>query len=181
MASSPKRSWPTPPKPGPAGSGGVPVSIRAAAPADADAIVALVRALAVHVGDGDKVNLTSAALAEAGAGAQPSWRGVVAEAGGEIVGICLYSVLFSTWVGAPGLYVIDLYVLPEFRRGQLGRKLLAAAARRGREYGCRFIRLEVHHRNKSVESFYERLGFDRRAGDTILVLQPNGFDALAGS
>ena len=65
--------------------------------------------------------------------------------------------------------------------GQLGRKLLAAAARQGREHGCRFIRLEVDHRNTGVEGFYEQLGFHRRTGDTIFILKPEDFEALASS
>ena len=157
------------------------MSIRAALPADAAALVSLVRALAAHVGDESQAAVTAPAMAAAGSGPHPHWRGVVAEAAGELVGVCLYSVLFSTWIGTPGLYVIDLYVTPPHRRGQLGRKLLAAAAKQGRDLGCRFIRLEVDHRNSAAEGFYERLGFHKRPGDTIFVLKPDGFDALAGN
>ena len=156
-----------------------PVTIRAATPADATAIVAMVRALAAHVGDPRAVSVTPQLLAAAGAGDHPSWRGVVGEGGGEIVAICLYSVQFSTWVGAPGLYIIDLFIAPDHRRDQLGRKLIAAAARAGRALGCRFIRLEVHHRNRAVDGFYERLGFVGTA-DAIMILKPDGYDALLG-
>ena len=58
-------------------------------------------------------------------------------------------------------------------------RLLAAAAREGRALGCRFIRLEVDHRNLAVGPFYERLGFQKRSGDTIFLLKPDGFEALA--
>jgi len=153
--------------------------LRAAVPTDARGIVALVRALAVHVGESSAAIVSAEAMAAAGSGANPLWRGVVAESAGEIVGICLYSLQFSTWIGTAGLYVIDLYIAPEFRRGQLGRKLLAAAARQGKELGCRFIRLEVDRRNPGAEGFYERLGFQKRAGDTIFLLKADEFDALA--
>jgi len=155
------------------------LAIRPAAPSDAAEIVKMVRALAAHVGDETQATVTVAAMAEAGSGPNPHWRGVVAEAGGKLAGMCLYSVQFSTWIGTPGLYVIDLYVQPTFRHGQLGRRLLAEAARQGRALGCRFIRLEVDHRNQSVLGFYERLGFSRRPGDAIFILKPDGFDALA--
>lgn len=154
------------------------VPLRAAAPADAVAIVALVRALAAHVGDVSEAKVTPEQLAAAGAGANPSWYGVVAEAEGELAGVCLYSLQFSTWVGAPGLYVIDLYVREAYRNGQLGARLLAEAARWGSERGCRFIRLEVDARNPRAHGFYERLGFQTRAGDTVFVLRNAGFDAL---
>ena len=156
----------------------LPVTIRAAGQADAAAIVGLVRALAAHVGDASQATVTAQAMAEAGGGDHPLWRGMVAEAGGTLVGICLYSILYSTWVGGPGLYVIDLFVVPEFRAGQLGRRLLAATARQGRDHGCRFVRLEVDHRNSAAEGFYERLGFQKRTGDTIFMLKGDGFAAL---
>jgi len=157
------------------------VNIRVATPSDAEAIVGLVKALAAHVGDESQATITPQAMAEAGSSAHPLWRGVVAEASDRMVGICLYSILYSTWIGSPGLYVIDLYVEPDFRDAQLGRRLLAEAARQGREFGCRFIRLDVDHRNGGVEGFYEQIGFVRREGDSIFILKPDRFDMLAGS
>lgn len=167
--------------PDPASDAGEATVIRTATPADAVAIVALVRALAAHVGDPAAVAASPEDMAAAGSGAHPLWRGVVAELGGELVAVCLYSLQYSTWIGAAGLYVIDLYVSPSYRRDQLGRRLLAAAAREARTLGCRFIRLEVDHRNLAVAPFYERLGFQKRAGDTIFLLKPDGFAALADS
>jgi len=157
------------------------VSIRAATPADAQEIVTLVRALAAHVGDEALAKVTPGALAKAGEGPHPLWRGVIAEAGGKAVGMGLYCLQYSTWIGAPGLYVIDLYIVPGHRHGKMGRQLLAAIARQGRALGCRFIRLDVDHRNTRADAFYERLGFERRGGDTIFLLKPEGFDALAAS
>lgn len=154
------------------------VTLRTATPADASAIVALVQALAAHVGDVSQARVTPGQLAAAGTGPNPSWYGVVAEAEGGLAGVCLYSLQFSTWVGAPGLYVIDLYVREAYRNGQLGARLLAQAARDGSQRGCRFIRLEVDARNPRAHGFYERLGFQARAGDTVFVLKNAGFDAL---
>lgn len=155
------------------------VTIRAATPGDAAKIVKLVRALAAHVGDASLATVTPEAMARAGEGPHPLWRGVIAEADGEAVGMGLYSIQFSTWIGTPGLYVIDLYIVPGHRQGKLGQWLLAAIAGQGRALGCRFIRLEVDHRNPRAEAFYERLGFERRRGDSIFLLKPEGFDKLA--
>ena len=163
-----------------------PVAIRPARTSDAAAIVELVRALAAHIDDAALATVTPGQLAAAGEGAQPLWRGVVAEMTGErrgapagrLAGVCLYSVLFSTWVGAPGLHVIDLYVRPESRGGRLGTRLLAAAARQGQAQGCRFIRLEVDARNAGAEEFYGALGFEKRSGDRIFTLRGQGYAAL---
>ena len=155
-------------------------SLREARPEDSEAIVNMVQALAAHIGDAALAKVTPSQLSAAAARPDPLWRGIVAEIGGGLVGVCLYSVVFSTWVGAPGLYIIDLYVKPEFRKSRLGQFLLAAAAKAGRGQGCRFIRLDVDARNRGVDEFYTRLGFRERSGDGIFVLEPVSFDALAG-
>ena len=154
------------------------ISLRAARTDDAVAIVELVRALAAQLGQAAEATVTPEQLAAAGAGTHPSWYGVVAEAEGGIIGVCLYSLQFSTWIGTPGLYVIDLYVREAYRNGQLGARLLAEAARQGSKRGCRFVRLEVDARNPRAHGFYERLGFQRRAGDTVFVLKSADFDVL---
>ncbi len=156
------------------------VSVRAARPQDSHAIVALVRALAAHVGDERLAKVTPEALAEAGSGAHPLWRGVVAEsAAGDVVGVCVYSVIFSTWVGSPGIYVIDLFVKKELRGSRLGRRLLAATAELARHQGARFMRLDVDARNRSAEQYYQRLGFTKLEGDSSFVIKLDRFDALA--
>ncbi len=158
------------------------IVLRPATSADSHAIVALVQALAAHIGDVGLAKVTPEALAKAGSGPHPLWHGVVAEAADEgVVGVCIYCVVFSTWVGGPGIYVIDLYVKNEFRSSRLGHRLLAAAAREGRGKGCRFVRLDVDARNAQAEGFYHKLGFSKLEGDASFVLKSAGFDALADS
>ena len=43
---------------------------------------------------------------------------VVAEDDGHLLGACLGLMTFSTWRGARGLYVVDLFVLPQARGTQ---------------------------------------------------------------
>ena len=156
------------------------IMLRPATPADCQGIVTLVRLLAAHIGDETLAKVTPEVLTAAGAGPHPLWRGIVAEAAGKgIVGVCIYSVVFSTWIGAPGIYVIDLYVKKDERKTQLGRRLLAFAARQARAAGARFIRLDVDVRNAQAEGFYHRLGFQKLAGDASFVLKNASFDALA--
>ena len=65
---------------------------------------------------------------------------VVADDGGTLVGACLGLMTFSTWRGAPGLYVVDLFVLPEARGRNVGLDLLRASARRFAARGAQLIR-----------------------------------------
>lgn len=144
-------------------------------------MVALVRDLAHHIGDASLAKGTAEQLSAALEEPHPACRGLVAEEQGRIVGICLYSIIYSTWRGLPGIYVIDLYVRPETRRGRLGERLLAHAAREGWRRGCRFFRLEVDAGNAGAMRFYQRLGFKTLERDRCFALDQAGFEALAST
>ena len=55
--------------------------------------------------------------------------------------------------------VLSVAVLPDWRRGGIGRALLQAAERLARGRGCRTIRLEVGVKNAGAIEFYERFGY----------------------
>jgi len=46
---------------------------------------------------------------------------VIAYQGDEPAGFAVYFRTFSTFLGVPGMYLEDLYVIPKFRRQGLGR------------------------------------------------------------
>jgi ribosomal protein S18 acetylase RimI-like enzyme len=96
---------------------------------------------------------------------------VVAEEDGRILGACLGLMTFSTWRGAPGLYVVDLFVQPEARGRNVGQALLRCAARRFAKRGAQFIKLEVDETNSGAERFYARLGFTKKTEDRLHVLE----------
>lgn len=83
-------------------------------------------------------------------------RGVVAEAGGRIVGFALgYQVRRRV------ASVLTLDVDPNFRRRGLGKALMAELLRRLAADGAAETRLEVDVRNSGAIAFYEGLGFRR--------------------
>ncbi|MGE4252948.1 MAG: N-acetyltransferase family protein [Parvibaculaceae bacterium] len=88
-----------------------------------------------------------------------------------LLGACLTLLTYSTWRGAKGLYVVDLFVHARARNGGIGLKLLRAAARRGRAKGARFIKLEVDRTNAGAARFYERQGFVKSDKDRLFVLE----------
>jgi len=120
-----------------------------------------------------RVGDLSAALSEV----PPQIFALVAEAQSGPVGLCLWLPYYSTWRGSLGIYVQDLYVAPQARGLGLGRRLLAAA--RASCPQARFIRLAVAAHNGAGLQFYERLGFSRIEGDTLLDLSGDGFHRLA--
>lgn len=58
------------------------------------------------------------------------------EADGTVVGFALFFHNFSTFVGRKGLYLEDLFIVPEKRGRGYGRQLLRHLARLAVERGC---------------------------------------------
>jgi len=135
---------------------------------DAESVAEMVRGLARHVGADTVPKLTAGSLN----GNRDLIDVIVAEQGGRIVGACLSLMTFSTWRGAKGLYVVDLFVEPRARGGKIGQRLLKLSAARGVALGARFIKLEVDHTNEGAARFYEKLGFVRKDEDRIFALEP---------
>lgn len=139
------------------------LSIRAATPADAAAIVRLVRELAAYEHMLDRVRLTEADVLAHGFGARPWFECVLAERDGEVAGLALFTHSYSTFEGAPGLFVEDLYVAEAARGQGLGRRLLAHLAAIALERGCACLDLVVLDWNPA-RAFYHRLGFGESEG-----------------
>ena len=106
----------------------MPLSIRPAAPADAPLLFELIRQLAIYERREADVVGSEALLAEHLFGAQPVAEAAVAELDGAAVGFALWFTTFSTFRTVPGIWLEDLFVLPEQRRQGIGRALLAHVA-----------------------------------------------------
>jgi GNAT superfamily N-acetyltransferase len=134
------------------------VLIRPAEPADIPVIAELIRGLARFEKLEDQVALTEELLAAGLFGAHPYAESVLAEVEGQPVGFALFFHNFSTFLARPGLYLEDLFVLPEHRGLGIGRTLLAHLARLAVERGCGRLEWAVLDWNQEAISFYERLG-----------------------
>ncbi len=134
---------------------------------EADAVAGMVRGLARDVGVDVVPQVTGEGLRQAGDLVDV----VVAEDGGVLLGACLGLMTYSTWRGARGLYVVDLFVDGAARGRQVGEKLLRESARRAAQRGARFIKLEVDETNDGAERFYARLGFAKKSADRLHILE----------
>ena len=82
---------------------------------------------------------------------------------------------FSTFLGKPGLYLEDLFVIPEMRGKGFGRAMLAHLAQIARERNCGRFEWSVLDWNESAIDFYKGLGavpmsewtIFRMAGDAL--------------
>lgn len=158
-----------------------PTTLRAATPADVPLILQLIRALAEYERAPDAVVATEELLREHLFGAAPAAHVLLASADGEPVGFALYFFNFSTWLGRPGLYLEDLFVLPEHRRSGHGRALLQRLGQIAHERGCGRMEWAVLDWNEPAIEFYRTLGASPLGDWTIFRLTEEGIANLAGA
>src|SRR5687767_1614705 len=109
--------------------------IRPATPADVPTIARLIRALAEYERLAEQVVLDEGRLREHLFGPRPYAEVLLAEDAGAVVGFALFFHNYSTFLGRPGIYLEDLFVVPEHRGKGHGKALLAALARLAVERG----------------------------------------------
>ncbi len=104
------------------------MTVRPIAPDDVPAVVGLVRELAEYEQAPHEARMTEDQLTAALFGDSRALFGHVAVADGQVVGMALWFLNFSTWRGTHGVYLEDLYVQPQHRGSGLGRELLRTLA-----------------------------------------------------
>jgi GNAT superfamily N-acetyltransferase len=134
--------------------------IRPAIAADVPHILAFIRALAVYEREPEAVKATEADLLRDGFGPNPIFSCLIAEQDGVPTGFALYFFNYSTWLGRPGLYLEDIFVLPEFRGRGIGKALLQRVAAIAVERGCPRLQWEVLDWNTPAIDFYRSMGAD---------------------
>ena len=135
------------------------IRIRPATVADAAILHRLIRELAVYERLEDEAVGTLDALTEHLSAAHPVIEALLAEdAAGEPVGFALTYTTYSTFQCMPGVYIEDLFVVPEARGAGVGGALLAAVASRAVERGHGRMEWTVLDWNEAAIGFYRRLG-----------------------
>jgi GNAT superfamily N-acetyltransferase len=132
--------------------------IRPATRADVPAIVSLIRALAEYEKLADAVVLDEAALADHLFGPRPYAECLIAEDAGAVVGFALFFHNYYTFVGKPGIYLEDLFVLPEQRRKGYGKALFVELAKLAAARNCGRLEWAVLDWNEPAIGFYQKLG-----------------------
>lgn len=83
---------------------------------------------------------------------------LLAEADGQAVGFALYFHNFSTFLGRKGIYLEDLFVLPEARGWGVGKGLLQKLAQIAVENNCGRVDWSVLDWNTPAIEFYKSIG-----------------------
>jgi GNAT superfamily N-acetyltransferase len=154
--------------------------IRPATEADAELIFGLILELATYEKLADRVagdaEVLRRSLFEQGAA-----EALLLELDGETVGYAIFFTTFSTFECRSGVWLEDVYVKPEHRRGGIGRAVMehlaGLALRRGH------VRLEwcALEWNEPALEFYESLGATRLEDWRMLRLERDGMRRLSGA
>ena len=122
-------------------------------------MLALVRELAVFEKAPEKVTVTEAEMRDAGFGPNKVWFGWVAELAGEIVGLAICYVRYSTWRGNI-LYLEDFIVTDKVRSMGIGQKLFDVCRDYCVDKNYPMMTWQVLDWNEHAIRFYERQGAD---------------------
>lgn len=132
--------------------------IEPARESDVSVILHLIRALAEYERLSLEVVATEETLRRSLFGPRPAAEVAIGYAGAEPAGFAVFFHNYSTFLGRPGLYLEDLFVVPQWRRRGLGTQLIAHVARTAAERGCGRLEWSVLDWNESAIEFYKKLG-----------------------
>ncbi len=129
------------------------IIIRPATEADLPAIHALVYELAVYEKEPEAVETTPAEYLEDFRNGL--FEATVAEVDGQVAGMTLYYMAYSTWRGKM-LYLDDFVINEAYRRHGIGQLLFDAFVEEGRQRGCRLVKWQVLDWNEPALHFYRK-------------------------
>lgn len=133
-------------------------TIRHAMPEDVPLILRFIRGLAEYERLAHEVVATEDGLRASLFGPAPQAEVIIAEQEGVPAGFALFFHNYSTFLGRRGLYLEDLFVLPEHRGRGIGRLLLSHLAEIAVARRCRRLEWAVLRWNESAIGFYRQLG-----------------------
>ena len=157
------------------------MSIRPAVADDATLIHQFILGLARYEKLEHEVVATPERVRESLFGTLPGAEVLIAEWEGQAAGFALFFPNYSTFLARPGMYLEDLFVLPEFRGHGIGYALLQRLAALAVERGYGRLDWSVLDWNRPAIDFYERLGARGLDDWTQYRLDGEALSHLAGS
>jgi GNAT superfamily N-acetyltransferase len=153
--------------------------IRPANEDDCELLVELIRELASYEKLADRV-VGDAAVLRRTLFEQRAAEALVLEADGEPIGYAIFFTTFSSFECRSGIWLEDVYIRPEQRRGGVGRLVMEHLAALALERG--HVRFEwcALDWNEPALNFYAGLGASRLDEWTTLRMERPEMEALAG-
>ena len=155
------------------------IAVRPARPEDAALIVGFIRGLAAYEKLLHEVKTTEADVAAALFAPHPRAFCDIAQADGAPVGFAFWFYSYSTFEGRFGLYLEDIFVVPEARGTGAGLALMRRLAERCRDEGLARLEWQVLDWNALAIDFYDRLGAGAKREWITRSLAGEALEALA--
>lgn len=131
--------------------------IRFAEKKDAALIVKYIRDLATYENELDEVSNTPEILEEYMFD-QGGAEALIGEYKGVPVGFAFFHNSFSTFLGKPGIALVDLYIEPDMRGNGFGKAILSRLAEITKERKCQRLEWWLHDWNESAAARYRKWG-----------------------
>lgn len=155
--------------------------IRQATPADIPVVHWFIRQLAEYERLLHEAVMTEETLRESLFGERPVAEVLLGYYEDKPVAFAVYFHNFSTFLGRPGLYLEDLFVIPDMRRRGFGRAMLVELAKIARQRNCGRFEWCVLDWNEPAIDFYKNLGAVPMNEWTVFRVTGEALERLAGS
>ncbi len=153
--------------------------IRKAKPSDSALVMNFIKQLAVYEKMIDDVVATEQTLSQYFFANPPFAHVVIGEYKGEPVGFALFFTNFSTFLGRPGIYLEDLFVIPEQRGKGFGKTLLAFLAKLAVDNDFGRVEWSVLNWNQPAIDVYKSIGAKPMDEWTVFRLSDTKLQSMA--
>ena len=131
------------------------VLIRKGTPDDLPQALSLIQELALFENAPGEVETTVEQMLLDGFGENPVFKMIVAEFNGQVIGLAVYFLKYSTWKGK-GVYLDDLIVKESFRKHGIGGMLFNAVAEDAVLVNAKQLHWQVLEWNEHAINFYKK-------------------------
>jgi len=131
------------------------IKIRPAVKEDCKRMMELIHELAVYEKAPEQVVVSFDHFVASGFGAQPVWWAIVAEVNGNVEGMALYYIRYSTWKGQR-MYLEDLVVAENMRGHKIGSLLFDALIIEAKAKSFKGMNWQALDWNEPALNFYRK-------------------------
>ena len=139
------------------------IVIRKATIEDAKLILEFIKELAIYEKAEDEVIATVEDVENNLFCKNATTKAVICTADNQPIGLAIYFLNFSTWLGKNGLYLEDLYISPNYRGIGAGKRLLKYLAEIAVENNYGRFEWNVLDWNEPALKFYESIGAEAQS------------------
>jgi GNAT superfamily N-acetyltransferase len=87
---------------------------------------------------------------------KPKYQAFIGKIGNKSISYAIYFFTYSSFLALPTLYLEDIFVLEEYRRQGVGKRMFDHLKAIAKLEGCGRIEFTVLKWNKSAQEFYEK-------------------------